>query len=269
MNEIIVNRLSSLRKKMEAVGIDYYLIPTADFHNSEYVNEYFKVREHFCGFTGSNGTLVVWADGAGLWTDGRYFIQAERELAGTGVTLFRMLDEGVPTITEFLKANMKEGQRLGFDGRCVESGVGLKYEEALKEKGVSIQFTEDVAGSLWEDRPLLPANETFVIEDSLAGASIADKLTGVRSAMKEKGANAFFLSKLDDLMWLFNIRGGDIACNPVAMSYGFVTMDRAFMFLQNTALTGEVRLHLEKGGVTVESYDEICAFLEKLQLFHV
>lgn len=264
MNEIIVNRLTSLRKKMEVVGIDYYLIPTADFHNSEYVNEYFKVREHFCGFTGSNGTLVVWADGAGLWTDGRYFIQAERELAGTGVTLFRMLDEGVPTITEFLKKNMENGQCLAFDGRCVESGVGLKYEEALKDKKIKICYTEDVAGSLWEDRPALPAKETFVIEDSLAGESVAEKLTRVRGVMNEKGANAFFLSKLDDLMWLFNIRGGDIECNPVAMSYGFLTMDRAFLFLQDPALTGAVRLHLEKSGVTVESYDDILGFLQKL-----
>ena len=264
MNENIVNRLNSLRKKMEAVGIDYYLIPTADFHNSEYVNEYFKVREYFCGFTGSNGTLVVWADGAGLWTDGRYFIQAERELAGTGVTLFRMLDEGVPTITEFLEKNMADGQCLGFDGRCVESGMGVKYEEALKEKGVRIVFTEDVAGELWVERPALPAKETFVIEDALAGESVADKLTRVRKAMNEKGANAFFLSKLDDLMWLFNIRGGDVECNPVAMSYGFVTMDRAFVFLQEAAMTGAVRLHLEKSGVTVESYNDVLCFLEKL-----
>lgn len=264
MNEIIVNRLTSLRKKMEEAGIDYYLIPTADFHNSEYVNEYFKVREHFCGFTGSNGTLVVWADGAGLWTDGRYFIQAERELAGTGVTLFRMLDEGVPTITDFLKKNMEKGQCLAFDGRCVESGVGLKYEDALKDKDVKICFTEDVAGSLWEDRPALPAEETFVIPDALAGESVTQKLTRVRKEMEEKGANAFFLSKLDDLMWLFNIRGGDIECNPVAMSYAFITMDRAFLFLQDAALTGAVRLHLEKSGVTVEGYDGILGFLQKL-----
>lgn len=118
-NRTIQDRLSLLREKMEEQGIDFYMMPTADFHNSEYVSDYFKVREYFCNFTGSNGTLLVWKEGAGLWTDGRYFIQAEHELAGTGVTLFRMQDEGVPTITEFLQKNMKEGQTFGFDGRVL------------------------------------------------------------------------------------------------------------------------------------------------------
>ena len=112
-NQVILQRLAALRSAMEREGIDFYMIPTADFHNSEYVNDYFKVREYFSAFTGSNGTLLVWKDGAGLWTDGRYFIQAQKELEGTTVTLFRMLEEGVPTIGEFLKEHMKEGQKLG------------------------------------------------------------------------------------------------------------------------------------------------------------
>ena len=127
-NKVITERLGILRREMKKAGIDYYLIPTADFHHSEYVNDYFKVREFFCGFTGSNGTLLVWQDGAGLWTDGRYFIQAEQELAGTNVTLFKMLNEGVPTVEEFLKDEMKEGQTLGVDGRVIPATDGRKME---------------------------------------------------------------------------------------------------------------------------------------------
>ena len=132
-NETIRQRLSALRAVMEKEKIDYYMIPTADFHNSEYVGAYFRVREYFCGFTGSNGTLLVWQEGAGLWTDGRYFIQAENELAGTGVTLFRMAEEGIPTLHEFLTENMKEGQTLGFDGRVVPAAEGVLLEKKLAE----------------------------------------------------------------------------------------------------------------------------------------
>ena len=134
-NNVIIQRLKALRRKLLQEGIDYYLIPTADFHNSEYVNTYFTVREYFCGFTGSNGTLVVWQEGAALWTDGRYFIQAERELEGTTVELMRMQQEGVPTIEAFLKKEMKQGQTLGFDGRVVPVSEGQRYERALKAKG--------------------------------------------------------------------------------------------------------------------------------------
>ncbi|MDE6673758.1 MAG: aminopeptidase P family N-terminal domain-containing protein, partial [Acetatifactor sp.] len=150
-NIVIQQRLKALRQVLQQEGIDYYLIPTADYHNSEYVNAYFTVREHFCGFTGSNGTLVVWQEGAALWTDGRYFIQAERELEGTTVELMRMQQEGVPTIEEFLAKEMQQGQTLGFDGRVVSAGEGLRYEKALKDKEIRFAYDRDIAGSIWED----------------------------------------------------------------------------------------------------------------------
>ena len=153
-NKVIQDRLALLRKKMQEEGIDFYMMPTADFHNSEYVNDYFKVREYFCNFTGSNGTLVVWKDGAGLWTDGRYFIQAEAELEGTTVELFRMLQEGVPTIEEFLEQNMQQGQTLGFDGRVIAAMDGKKYEKVLEKKQIRIAYEKDLAESIWTDRPL-------------------------------------------------------------------------------------------------------------------
>ena len=140
MNQTIRNRIAKLREAMERAGVDYYMVPTADFHNSEYVDVYFKVREYLSGFTGSNGTLVVSRDEAGLWTDGRYFIQAENELEGTGITLFRMLDEGVPTIKEYLKDHMKEGQTLGFDGRVVDTAFGCSLEKILEEENRRILY---------------------------------------------------------------------------------------------------------------------------------
>ncbi len=262
---MIKTRLQALRSAMAAQGIDYYLVPTADFHNSEYVNDYFKVREFFSGFTGSNGTLVVWQEGAGLWTDGRYFIQAERELAGSGIELMRMMQEGVPTIAEFLEQNMKEGQTLGFDGRCVSAQSGMEYEEKLADKKVSFVYENDLAEALWEERPQFPCGKTFVISDEVAGATIAEKLSRVRAQLKKDKAENLFLARLDDIMWLYNIRGCDVECNPVALSYTYITMDESYLFIRKNALTKEVEKHLSESGVFVKEYDTVWSFLEELK----
>lgn len=249
---------------MKEKHIDYYMMPTADFHNSEYVNDYFKVREYFSGFTGSNGTLLVWQEGAGLWTDGRYFIQAENELAGTDIRLFRMLDEGVPAIEKFLSEQMKEGQTLGFDGRVISAMDGKKYEKALKDKKIVFSWGEDLAEAVWQDRPAFPAGAVTVIEESLAGKSVSEKLQKTREQVKKEGAESLLLTKLDDLMWLFNIRGCDVECNPVAMSYGFVSQDSAVLFIQDRALDERTRNHLAQCGVELRGYSEISGFLEEL-----
>ena len=222
INQTIQNRLGALRVKMQEAGIDYYMIPTSDFHSSEYVNDYFKVREYFSNFTGSNGTLLVWQEGAGLWTDGRYFIQAEKELAGTGIVLFRMMEEGVPDIATFLAEKMADGQTLGFDGRVITASEGKRYEEkfAKADKNINMFYQVDLAERIWADRPAFPSGETWVVSEELAGKSVADKLAEVRKKLAEEGADGLFLTKLDDLMWLFNLRGCDVECNPVAMSYG-------------------------------------------------
>ena len=261
---MILDRLAALRSKMQEKGIDYYMIPTQDFHNSEYVNDYFKVREYFCGFTGSNGTLLVWQEGAGLWTDGRYFIQAEKELEGTSVTLFRMLDEGVPTIEEFLKRNMKQGQTLGFDGRVISAKDGQKYEKELSGKEIKIFYKEDLSESIWLDRPAFPAGKVTVLDEELAGESVERKLKRTFEKVEKEGADSLLLTKLDDLMWLFNIRGCDVECNPVAMSYGFVEKDRAVLFLQGSALDEGVKSFLAEKEIQLEEYGEAVDFLEGL-----
>lgn len=263
-NKIILDRIQRLREMMGRNGIDYYMMPTADFHSSEYVNDYFKVREYFSNFTGSNGTLLVWKDGAGLWTDGRYFIQAETELAGTSIKLFRMLDEGVPTIEQFLKREMKDGETLGFDGRVIAASDGRKYEKKLKGKNIRFVYDKDLAENIWTDRPAFPCGPVTVLDEAIAGRSVENKLKDVRSCMKEKGAGAFLLSKLDDLMWVFNIRGCDVECNPVAMSYGYITEKEAVIFLQEKALDDTVINYLKEHQVQVREYTETSAFLSSL-----
>lgn len=258
------DRLARLRQAMAEEKIDCYLIPTADFHGSEYVNDYFKVREYFCGFTGSNGTLLVWQEGAGLWTDGRYFIQAEKELDGTGVVLYRMQEEGVPSIEEFLGSHMREGQSLGFDGRVVSAALGKKYAKLLSEKKIRIVCGRDPAEGIWQDRPAFPAGEIYIIPEKIAGMSVEEKLSLVRKALCEKGAEALFLTKLDDIMWLYNIRGCDVACNPVAMSYGYITDREAVLFIQKKALTAEAEEYLREHDIRVEEYGRVFQRLEEL-----
>lgn len=263
-NKVIQERLSALRRKMQEKGVDYYMMPTADFHNSEYVNDYFKVREYFCNFSGSNGTLLVWQEGAGLWTDGRYFIQAQKELEGTGVTLMRMLDEGVPTIEEFLSRQMKEGQTLGFDGRVVSAMEGKELEKKLSAMHINFSCSEDLAEDIWTDRPAFPAGRVTVLEEAVAGRSVAEKLTETRNKLTAADAEALLLTKLDDLMWLFNIRGCDVECNPVAMSYAYITQKEAVLFIQEKALDEQVKNYLKECDIRVEEYGTIAGFLQKL-----
>ncbi len=263
-NQKVTERLAALRAVMAERHIDCYLIPTEDFHNSEYVSDYFKVREYFCGFTGSNGTLLIWQEGAGLWTDGRYFIQAEKELAGTGVKLFRMQEEGVPTVEEFLKENMREGQTLGFDGRVVSARLGQRYEKALADRGIDIAYEEDLAESIWTDRPAFPAGKVTVLDEALAGESVESKLERTLAQVEKEGGDSLLLTKLDDLMWLFNIRGCDVACNPVAMSYGYLERDRAILFIQEAALDAGARKYLAEKKIQVEEYSSVMPFLERL-----
>ena len=260
-NRIIKERLARLRGLMKENGIDYYLVPTDDFHGSEYVNDYFKVREFLSGFTGSAGVLLVYQEGAALWTDGRYFIQAASELEGTGVDLMKMREEGVPTLEEFLKTNIQSGQTLGFDGRVIPAQDGLSYEKMLCSKNAKIIYDRDLANVIWENRPAFPAGKIYEIPETIAGKSIGDKLGMVREKLAELGTESLFLTKLDDIMWLFNIRGCDVECNPVAMSYAYVNHDEAVLFLQRKILTKDNEVYFENNGVKLIEYGSFADFL--------
>ncbi|MBE5823784.1 MAG: aminopeptidase P family protein [Butyrivibrio sp.] len=256
-NTVIKERINRLREEMAKNGIDYYMMPTSDFHNSEYSADFFKVREYFCGFDGSNGTLLISKDDAKMWTDGRYFIQAENQMKGTGVELMRMLEVGVPTISEYLLANMEKGQVLGFDGRVISTSIGEDLEKKLSSKGVTLKIDKDLAETVWTDRPLLPCHEMYVLPDKLCGKSFKDKLSMVRNKMEEYGTKAYLLSKLDDIMWLTNLRGNDVECNPVALSYAVITMDSFTLFVQQKEITDEVRTYCEKESIALKEYGEV------------
>lgn len=260
-NKVIKERLSALRSRMAEEGIDYYMMPTSDFHNSEYSADFFKVREYFCGFDGSNGTLLVSKDEAGMWTDGRYFIQAENQMKGTGVELYRMMEAGVPTITEYLKSNMKEGQVLGFDGRVVSTSIGSSLEKNLAGNKVSFKIDKDLAQDVWTERPALPCHDMYVISDELCGQSYASKLEAVRDKMREYNTSFYLLSKLDDIMWLTNLRGNDVECNPVALAYAVITLDEFVLFVQEKEVTEQVRAYCNKAGITLRDYQELFSYL--------
>ncbi len=260
MENIYSMRIEALRDLMHQKSVDYYMIPTADFHNSEYVHGYFKCREFMSGFTGSNGTLVVSRDEVCLWTDGRYFIQAERELLGSGIMLMKMNEPGVPKLVEYLREHMQAGETLGFDGRCVSASRLLEFQEKLPD--IRYKMDEDLVDMLWEDRPEMPAEPLFFIAEHVAGASVTEKLNKVREKLGD--CDSLFLSKLDDIMWLFNIRGGDVACNPVALSYAYISREKAVLFLQSKADICSVFPMLHRQEVEVLVYEEVCSYLEKL-----
>lgn len=258
MNE----RLTQLRRLMAERRMDAYLIPTSDFHESEYVGEYFKCRKFMTGFTGSAGTAVVTAHEAGLWTDGRYFVQAAKQLEGSGFTLRRMDQEGVPTIEEYLEQMIPEGGTLGFDGRVVNSQTGEKLKEILEDKHVTFSYEEDLVGQIWKDRPDLPAEPVWILEERYAGKTAGEKLADLRKAMKEAHATVHILTTLDDIVWLLNIRGNDVPCNPVVLSYIVVTEDQCNLFINKKTLDKEVTGYLEDLGVTIRPYNDIYQYVK-------
>lgn len=257
--DVIQNRILLLRKEMLQEGLDWVLIPTGDYHNSEYICEHFKIREFLSGFTGSNATLLVSLTQAILWTDGRYFIQAEKELFGTGIDLYRMNEDNVPTVLEFIKRELKEKEVLGVDGRIITASMGKKIKEAGNENGAEVVFDRNIVERLWNNRPELPENPVYLLPQKLAGISLEDKLEDVRKQMKQKKASCFFLSKLDDIMWLFNIRGQDIKYNPVALSFALITEKKAYLFLRNR------KVIFPGDTVEVRAYEEVECFLRTFE----
>lgn len=265
MRNQAAERLKRLRAEMERRGVDWYVIPTADFHGSEYVGEHFKAREYVTGFTGSAGTAVISKEEAGLWTDGRYFIQAEGQLAGSGVTLYKMEEEGVPSVKEFLKEKLKPGGCLGFDGRTVSAKAGEEYEKIAKEKHAGLMTGEDLAGLIWEERPPLPKEPFFILEEAYSGQSTKEKLSNVREKMKEAGADAHILSSLYDIAWLLNVRGGDISHVPVVLSFLVLTEQECVWFVQEEIITEEQRRYLEENRISTMPYEEIYPYVSALQ----
>lgn len=256
MNQI-PERLEKLRVLMAERDIDAYLVPTSDFHESEYVGHYFKCREFITGFTGSAGTAVITKDRAALWTDGRYFVQAGSQLAGTTVTLQKMGQEGVPSIEEYLLEQIPQGGTLAFDGRVVNTAEGEALEDTLGEKDIAISCQEDLIDQIWTDRPELSAEPVWVLDEKYAGKAASEKISDLREAMKKEGAGVHILTTLDDIVWLLNIRGNDVECNPVVLSYLFISEDSVILYLNEKVVNEEVRRYLTGIGVEIRPYNSI------------
>lgn len=253
----VTERIANLRSLMTEKGIDAYVVPTADFHQSEYVGEHFKARKFITGFSGSYGTAVILKDDAGLWTDGRYFFQATNELEGTGVRLMKMFVGDTPSVTEFLAANIKEGGKVGFDGRVLSMGEGQEYEEALSPKNISIDYSEDLIDAVWTDRPALSDKPAFFLEEKYSGESTASKLERVRQVMRDHGATVHAIASLDDVCWLLNVRGDDIDFFPLLLSYAVVKMDCVDLYVDENKLNDEILAELAKNNVHIHPYNDI------------
>lgn len=261
----IQERVETLRGIMSEKGIDIYIVPTADYHQSEYVGDYFKAREFITGFTGSAGTAVITAKEAGLWTDGRYFIQAAGQLAGTPFALRKMGQPDVPTIEEYLKEALPEGGTIGVDGRVISVSEGQEYEKIAAERHGKIQYQEDLVDAVWKNRPEISKKPVFALGLEYAGESTADKLKRIREEMKKCSADAHVLTTLDDICWMLNIRGDDVDYFPLVLSYARITMDSVELYIDENKLDEPLKKALKADGLKLHPYNDIYEDIKRLE----
>ena len=259
---VITERLARLRREMAQRGMDGYVVVTDDFHGSEYVGDYFKARAYLSGFTGSAGTLVVLPDRAALWTDGRYFLQAAEQLTGSGIELMRMGQPGVPTIGAFLAEQLPEGGVLGFDGRTVSSSFAGTLEKALEAKHIRFAGGEDLVDAVWPDRPAL--SDRPVWELTGCGLSREEKLAKLREKMAAADAAYLLLTSLTEIAWTLDLRGGDVACTPVFLSFLLIGREDAQLCIQPQAVPADIAEKLTACGVTMRPYGAIYDLLRAL-----
>lgn len=265
MGNTVNEKITALRELMRERGIDAYLIPTSDFHQSEYVGDHFKCRAFMTGFTGSSGMAVITMTEAGLWVDGRYYVQAPMQIKGSEVKLFRIGEEAVPSVEEYLTQHLPIDGVLGFDGRVVDDRFGEELLKKLQKKHVTFSVSEDLIGMIWQDRPALSKNPVWILDEKYAGRSASEKISQLRKTMEEKSADTHILTSLDDIIWLLNIRGNDIPCTPVVLSYMLITKSRLYLFLNQEVISDAVASYLKAIGVTLCPYDEIYSMVPTLK----
>ena len=264
MKTNIPERIAALREAMKQHKIDAYIIPTSDPHMSEYPADCWKYREWISGFTGSAGTVIITADKAGLWTDSRYFLQASTQLEGTGIELFKMMLPETPTIPEFLTHELKEGQTVGLNGETYSLADARSLEKALAEKEIKLNTNASLIDPIWKERPAIPEAPMFEMPIELSGKSTEDKLIDINKMLHKAGADCTILSALDEVAWTFNIRGTDVAYNPVVISYAFVSEKESVLFVNPKKIPAEIAEHLKKEGVTLADYGMLATFLSRL-----
>ncbi|MDD3919962.1 MAG: aminopeptidase P family protein [Eubacteriales bacterium] len=260
-------RIQQLRAHMRPHNMAAYIVPTSDYHASEYVGDHFQTRRYLTGFTGSAGTLVVTQEEALLWTDGRYFLQAEEELRGSCIRLCRSREPGTPTLEAYLERAVPENGIVGTDGRTVDAARFESLKRRLSHKGISFCCDVDLAGDVWQDRPPLSDAPIYLLEECYTGKSAEAKLAELRQVMAQKGANVHLLTSLDDIAWLFNFRGADIPFNPVALCYAVIETENAFLFIDGAKLDASVRAYFQALGVTLYPYEAIYDFCAQYTAF--
>lgn len=262
---MIKERLMKLREEMNKEGMQAYIIPTSDFHETEYVSEYFAARKYMSGFTGSAGVLVVLLDKAGLWTDGRYFIQAANQLAGSGIDLMKQGQEDTPSIEEYIVTNLTQGSVVGFDGRVMNVNDANKYKQAFMRHDIKMVTDKDLVGRIWDDRPALPCTETFHYDEKYAGKSISEKLTQVREAMKGYNCRSHIVTKIDEIAWLYNLRAHDVPHFPVALAYTIIKENDAMIYIDASRLDEESKTLFAQNHIQVKDYEAIYEDVKTLE----
>ncbi|ADV43048.1 aminopeptidase P family protein [Bacteroides helcogenes] len=264
MNRTISQRINALRALLKEKGIDAFIIPSTDPHLSEYVAPHWQSREWISGFTGSAGTVVVTSKKAGLWTDSRYFLQAALQLEGSGIDLYKEMLPETPTISEFLKTNLASRMTVGIDGKVFSTEEVIKLKSGLEKNGIIVKCISDPMNSIWTERPAMPEAPAFIYETKYAGRNSTEKLTDIRKEMKRNGAEALLVSALDEIAWTLNIRGTDVHCNPVTVSYLLLTEQEVHFFIQPLKVTNELAAYLKETGIEIHSYEDIESFLGNL-----
>lgn len=263
MKNHIVQRIDDFRKLMTQYGIDYYIIPTSDPHMSEYINPYYEARRYISGFTGDAGTLVIGPNSAYLWTDGRFYVQAAQELLGTGIELMKAGMDGVPTIIQFLEKTMEKSMSLGMFSLTLQTEFALKLKALCKKKKCKFETKYDLVNDIWKDRPEIVYQDIMFKGNEIYGESVESKLTKVREYLHRNMLDGYFFSKLDEVMYLFNIRGNDIPYNPVAVSYAFVDQDSAVLFVDESVINNQLIEYSISNGFEIKAYGKICKYLKK------
>ena len=267
-NTKIKKRMEALRLQMKEHQLSAFIIPSTDPHSGEYVPEHWETRKWISGFTGSAGTAVITLDDAGLWTDSRYFIQAEEQLEGTGIRLFKDRLPETPSIDEWLGSILKKGDKVGIDGWVNSHQEAHALRNALAENGIElVTMTEDIFDTLWEDRPSLPKTPVFILDDTRTGASCTEKIGRIQEAIAKNGSSAIILSALDEIAWTLNLRGSDVHCNPVFISYLLLSKEGYTLYILEDKITDEVRAYLKGHQVAIKTYSQLAedlfAFREK------
>ncbi len=259
-----VEKLAAIRSLMKQQRIDAYIIPSADPHISEYLPDHYKCIAWASGFTGSAGTLAITPDFAGLWTDSRYFVQATTQLAGSGYELVRLQAQAAPEYADWLAARLPPGSVVAFDGRLAARSLAQAVREKLQPVGITVRGDADLLTPLWVDRPELPNAPAYLLDDAATGASTTAKLQRLREEMRRNKVEAHFISALDDLAWLFNIRGSDVSCNPVVLGFAFITDTSATLFINPGKLADQDEQLLEESDVTIADYEGAVDMLGRL-----